>query len=100
MLKSNKHISGMIDIWLPYEELLDFCSSTHQFLGIHSAQRETTRICVISTQQAVCSWSAMQSIYIVFYFLQRLNLESFERNRGHRHGATQNGGKDLGIQFL
>ena len=79
MFASNKYSSGVA------EQFLEFWSNIHQFLGKCSAQREPTRIFVVSAQKAVHSWSALQSRHILFYFLRRLNLQSFERNRGHQH---------------
>lgn len=56
--------------------------SIHEFLGKCSAQKKSTRICDISIQPAVHSCSIIQSIYLLFSLLQRLNLQSFERNGG------------------
>lgn len=97
MFESNTYMSGVVYFWFLCEQFLEFCSSIHQFLR---KCRESTRILVVSIQQAVHSWSAIQFRHILFYFLQKLNPQSFESKTGHRHWATENSGKDVGIQLL
>lgn len=100
MFESNTYMSGVVYFWFLCEQFLEFCSSIHQFLRKCSALRESTRILVVSIQQVVHSWSAIQFRHILFYFLQKLNPQSFESKRGHRHWATENSSKDVGIQLL